>query len=183
MLVAKVTRAGALRHPKRRHLLDLVRRDAGVNFRELVRRSKLAPGTTHHHLNVLVRHGLLLERRHGCTLRFFDCHFEGGRTEAVLRREPALTELHDWLKANPRASQGSILDAMRLRGWARSTTQHRLARLVAGGAATIFLQGRYKLYTAASTALEARPPSFLLHAPTSNHHQGPEPGAWSGGLS
>jgi len=34
------------------------------------------------------------------------------------------------------------------RGWSRSTTQHRLGRLVDAGLVGIKLQGRLKLYTA-----------------------------------
>ena len=147
----------ALLNPRRRLLLDLVRQDAGVNFRELARRSNLAPAVTRHHLSVLVSNGLVVERRHGCTLRFFDCGLDEGWVEAVLRREPGLAELHDWLKSNPRASQQAVIAALRSRGWSRSTTQHRLARLVSGGAVTVFLQGRYKLYSAAPSGLQPAP--------------------------
>lgn len=152
-----------LDHPRRRLLWKLVRKDPGVNFRGLVRRAKLAPATARHHLSVLVSSQLLVERSHGCTVRFFDPDaMDEAWAEAVLRRDPALAELHDWLKANPRSPQRTVVEAMRARGWARSSTQHRLARLVAGGAATIFVQGRYKLYGAAAAE---PPPGFVLQTP------------------
>jgi predicted transcriptional regulator len=79
----------------------------------------------------------------------------------VLLREPALNALHEWIERHAGAAQREILDAMLAQGWSRSTTQHRLQRLVAGGAVELGNQGRrrtYRLRPAAPSAAAAGPP-------------------------
>ena len=140
----------ALAAPRRRHIMEAVRGNPGVAFRELSRLIGLPPGTLRHHLNVLRRAQCIVERQHGARLCFFHAESDANWVETVLRREPALAVLLDWLKLNPRVPQSDVLLAMEIQGWSRSTTQHRLSRLVDGGAATVFLQGRFKLYSSAT---------------------------------
>lgn len=55
--------------------------------------------------------------------------------------------LYEWVTTHPRAHQKEILEAMEhLHGWSRSTTQHRLGRLVDGGALALQYYGRLKQY-------------------------------------
>src|SRR5687767_8804117 len=98
-----------LNHPRRRLLLKFIRKSPGAGFREVARGAGLAPGTAPHHLTVLVRSGVVAERVHEATTRFFPAGKDGNWIEVVLRRDPALAFLHDWLKLNPRASQGDVL--------------------------------------------------------------------------
>ena len=154
--MGRLGRGEALRHPRRRLLLEFVRGDPGANFREIARRTRLDLGTVRHHLTVLVRSGWVVERAHGATVRFFDARaaHDGDWVEVVLRREPALAALHDWLKLNSGVPQSRGLEAMAARGWPRSSTQHRLARLAEAGLAQVVPQGRFLLHSAASPGAE-----------------------------
>lgn len=147
----RLSKEEALEHPRRKQIFDYIQEHPGANFREVARNTGIAAGTVRHHLNVLGRAGQIVEHAHGSTVRLFENHgrFDHNWSDLVLLREPALARLHAWLKENPGAPQKAVLEAMEPEGWSRSTTQHRLARLVDGGLATIRLQGRLKLYSAA----------------------------------
>jgi hypothetical protein len=49
---------------------------------------------------------------------------------------------------------------MEAEGWSRSTTQHRLSRLVDGGVASIRLQGRLKMYSIVDKPRLAKSPGL-----------------------
>ncbi|HUR60995.1 MAG TPA: helix-turn-helix domain-containing protein [Candidatus Thermoplasmatota archaeon] len=162
-----------LEHPRRRRIFDYIKDHPGATFREVARGVEIATGTTRHHLTVLKRNGVIMERPHGSTTRFFENHgkFEATWNSVVLLREPALKQLHDWLLANPEVPQKDVLEAMAGHGWSRSTTQHRLQRLVEGGMAELRLQGRLKIYKVSAQKPRAGPglfvPSPMLGATTS----------------
>ncbi|HUR63889.1 MAG TPA: winged helix-turn-helix transcriptional regulator [Candidatus Thermoplasmatota archaeon] len=146
-----------LEHPRRRSIYEYIQAHPGANFREIARGVGSATGTTRHHLTVLKRNGAVMERAHGATTRFFENHgkFEATWPSVVLLREEPLRQLHDWLAMHPGAAQKEVLEAMAQAGWSRSTTQHRLQRLVAGGAVELRPQGRLKMYrTSAPSPLE-----------------------------
>lgn len=140
----------ALEHPRRRRIFDYIRHQPGANFREVSRNTGIAAGTVRHHLNVLARSDIIVEHQHASTVRLFENidAFRHSWADQVILREPALAELYEWLHANPASPQRGALEAMLERGWSRSTTQHRLGRLVDAGLVGIKLQGRLKLYTA-----------------------------------
>ncbi|MHB1260924.1 MAG: helix-turn-helix domain-containing protein [Thermoplasmatota archaeon] len=171
-------------HPRRRSLLAFVHDNPGAGFREIARKTGIPPGTARHHLTILMHSGMIVELPHGNTKRFFanDEHHEESWSTTVLLRDPALAVLHAWLKDNRMASQRHVIEAMQRNRWSRSTTQHRLQRLVTGGAASIQLQGGLRLYsaipTSASWTLRESESPIHLHASINNNHQGPEPGAW-----
>ena len=150
-LFTRLSKEQALEHPRRRAIFEHVQRNPGTSFRETARVVGIAAGTVRHHLNVLQRAGMVVERPHGATVRFFENHgkHDADWVEVVMLREPALRLLFDWLKQHPKSPQTAILEAMEVHGWSRSTTQHRLSRLVDAGLATIRLQGRYKMYSVA----------------------------------
>jgi DNA-binding transcriptional ArsR family regulator len=144
-----------LANPRRKALLDEIVQHPGATFRELVRRSSIPAGTARHHLTILKRSGLIVEHGHKATRRFFENHgkFDLSWQQVVALREPELKELHAWLVARPGwHSQKEVIAGMSVLGWSRSTTQHRLARLVAHGAVSLRLQGRLKMYSPAPTA-------------------------------
>src|SRR5688572_20993993 len=117
-----VSTSDALESSRRRQLLAFVTDNPGIHFRELSRRADFGAGAVRHHLNVLRRTGLVIERAHGATTRFFHVdasHNEDWR-EVVLRRNVDLATLHDWLKLNPQTSQSEVLETMSALGWARS---------------------------------------------------------------
>jgi DNA-binding transcriptional ArsR family regulator len=157
----RLTKEQALEHPRRRRIFEYIQENPGANFREVARRTGIAAGTVRHHLNVLARSDIIAEHQHGSTVRLFEnlSKFQANWADHVLLREPSLGELYDWLKANPGAPQKAVLEGMEPQGWSRSTTQHRLSRLVDGGLATIRLQGRLKIYTALDRSSNPPAPS------------------------
>lgn len=134
-----------LQHPRRKAIHDYVVAHPGATFREVAREVRLPAGTARHHLSSLKRAGLLVEHPFHASVRFFENHGKYAKTwrETTVRRDPALAELEAWLNAHPGAAQKDILDAMeQANGWSRSTTQHRLARLVAEGLVHATASGR-----------------------------------------
>ncbi len=145
-LFTRISGEEALKHPKRQQLHQFIQENPGSNFRELLRGTEMAAGTARHHLTILRRAGLTTEERHKGTLRFFD-GVQANWQAVVLLREPELRKLHGWIEANPGAMQRAILDhAVGQWGWSRSTTQHRLGRLVDGGLLDFAHVGRRKVY-------------------------------------
>lgn len=154
-LFTRMTKENAMDHPNRRKLYDAIQADPGIGFREVARRAGLAAGTARHHLNVLCRHGLVQEERHRFTQRFFPASIRLDPVvvaRGVLLREPQLARLHAVVEANAWITQSDLIDLMaREVGWTRSTTQHRLARLVSGGLVQVRQQGRFQLHAVAGT--------------------------------
>lgn len=148
-LFTRLSKQEALEHPKRQSIFAYVQEHPGANFREVARSTGIAAGTVRHHLTVLERAGHLVERQHLGTVRLFENHgkFDHNWADVVFLREPPLAQVHDWLKEHVGSPQKSVLEAFEKQGWSRSTTQHRLARLVEGGLVSIRLQGRLKIYS------------------------------------
>lgn len=148
-LFTRLSKQEALEHPKRQRIFAYIQEHPGANFREVARQTGIASGTVRHHLTVLERAGHLVEHAHQGTVRLFENHgkFDHNWADLVLLREPPLAQVNDWLKANPASPQKDVLEAFERLGWSRSTTQHRLARLVDGGLVSIRLQGRLKIYS------------------------------------
>lgn len=152
-LFTRMTKEQAMDHPNRRKLYDAIQADPGIGFREVARRAGLAAGTARHHLNVLARHGLVQEERHRFTQRFFPASARldpAAVARGVLLREPQLARLHAVVAANAWITQSDLIGLMgREEGWTRSTTQHRLSRLVSGGLVQVRQQGRFQLHAVA----------------------------------
>lgn len=161
----RLSKDQALEHPRRKAIFEYVQLHPGANFREIARNTGIAAGTVRHHLNVLGRSDIIVEHQHGSTVRLFEnqARFQQNWADLVLLREPPLGQLHAWLKEHPASPQKAVLEGMDAHGWSRSTTQHRLARLVEGGLATIRLQGRLKIYSVVDR--NAPPPPNLLQRP------------------
>lgn len=168
-LFTRLTKDQALEHPRRKQIFEYIQQHPGANFREVARNTNIAAGTVRHHLNVLERSELVVEHAHGSTVRLFENHgrFQHNWSDLVLLREPALGKLHEWLKAHPNSPQKAVLEGMEAEQWSRSTTQHRLSRLVDGGVVAIRLQGRLKMYSVIdrSAAPPPRPPGLLQPFP------------------
>jgi predicted transcriptional regulator len=158
-LFTRLTKEQALEHPRRKQIFEYIQQHPGANFREVARNTGIAAGTVRHHLNVLERSGQVVEHSHGSTVRLFENHgkFDQNWSDLVLLREPALGKLHEWLKAHPNSPQKAVLEAMEAEQWSRSTTQHRLSRLVEGGVVSIRLQGRLKMYSVVEKPVGPRP--------------------------
>lgn len=149
-LFTRLDMDSALEHPNRRALFDYIDENPGTTFRELIRATGLAAGTARHHLAVLTRCDVLIERPFGQTLRYFHCDQEqiGDWDAVVVLREPDLDRMYRWLLDHPDVMQREILDAAESWGWRRSTAQHRLRRLVENDLALVRHLGRSKAYRA-----------------------------------
>ncbi len=149
-LVASRSQARPLDHPNRRKIADFVRDHPGATFREVLRGTGVPAGTARHHLAVLAKERIVTQHGHRQTLRFFENHgrFDRSWNTVVLLREPDLKRLHDWLLGHPDTMQGDIVESASTWGWSRSTTQHRLGRMVAEGLIEVTVHGRRKHYTA-----------------------------------
>ncbi|MEA3189728.1 MAG: hypothetical protein QOD77_310 [Thermoplasmata archaeon] len=159
-LFTRFSKEKALENENRRGLYEAILQNPGIPFRELVRRSQVAAGTARYHLTVLVRAGLVVEKSHHNLLRFFENHgkYEATWAQVGLLRDASLRQLHEWMQASGPRPQKDILAAWEAQGWSRSTTQHRLRRLVQDGLLQVVEHGRYKVYQVA-----APPRSF--HSP------------------
>ncbi len=147
-LFTRLSPERALEHPRRRAIHGFVIDNPGTNFRDIVRETGVSSGTVRHHLTILERSGHLMERQFGGTVRFFENHgrYNATWSTVALLREPDLADLYNWLEAHPGSFQKDVLTGMEEQGWSRSTTQHRVSRLVDGGAVSMKTQGRWKCY-------------------------------------
>jgi predicted transcriptional regulator len=148
-------------HPRRAAIAAYVLDNPGATFREVAGSQALAAGTCRHHLNILTRSKVLVERRHGAAVRFFENHGKYDQTwiQVVALREPGLDEVHAFIATHQRVSQKSILNHFEDLGRSRSTTQHRLARLERHGTLTSRFQGRWKFYSILETKAPDQTPA------------------------
>lgn len=126
----------ALDHPRRRALYGYVAAHPGGAIREATRATGIPNGTAIHHLGRLLRDRILVCRRHGHSHRLFPASQATAEDQlmTIVLREPQVSAVYEWVKAHPQTSQKTILDAMAaLHAMPRSTTQHRLARLLRHG--------------------------------------------------
>ncbi len=148
-LLTRLPPEKALENENRKKLYAYIKERPGATFREVLRGTGVPAGTARHHLTVLARSQVIVERSHRATLRFFENHgrFDEDWESVVFLREPELRQVHEWLAAQDEPIQKDLLaHAERAWGWSRSTTQHRLHRLVEGGLVEVQPQGRRKVY-------------------------------------
>lgn len=140
----------ALENKNRQKLYSYIQEAPGTTFREILRETDMPSGTARHHLDVMTRSEMIVEHRHRSTLRYFENHgmFDDDWHVVVFLREPELAKVHAWVRDNPDEFQKSLLEhAESVWGWHRSTTQHRLARLVDAGLVRYRQAGRRKFYS------------------------------------
>jgi DNA-binding transcriptional ArsR family regulator len=140
-------------HPRRRAIQEYLIAKPGAGFRELMRGTGSSSASLRRHLEILKQTGHIVEQKHGRSRRFMPVgiHFEQ-RNSTILLREQTLAELHSLVERNPWLAQSEIMDlAARDLAHSRSTTQHRLGRLLKGGLLTVRRTGRYRLYAVAGS--------------------------------
>ncbi len=119
---------------RRTTIMAYVEANPGQSFRALSRGTRIPTGTLTHHLGVLKRHGRLAERPLGIRRLFYPADaVVSDPVAATMNLEPTLGALHAFVAANGSVMQNVVLAAFEAQGWPRSTTQHRLGRLVAVG--------------------------------------------------
>lgn len=149
LAVRQPSDGGAEEHPRRRLLRQAIQTNPGINFRALGRYTGLPAGSLAHHLRMLKREGVFVEGQLGFRRIFYPAGMPVPKPgEATMAREPALSSLRDWLARQGQCTQRQLLDAMQAQGWPRSTSQHRVGRLVALGLANERRSGRFVIYEA-----------------------------------
>lgn len=121
---------------RRQLILQAIVAHPGANVYDLVQATAFGRSTLRHHLPALVKAGKVTEHPD----RSIACYFESGRftaqqrTLVVLRKQPALGQLYDWIQANPGNTTRQVYDhAGQAWGWAATSTEHRLMRLLEAG--------------------------------------------------
>lgn len=140
-------------HPRRRAILDYIRDRPGAGFREVMRATKTSSSILRRHLELLKLTGKIIEERHGRSRRFLPKGVRDATPmEAILLREEPLARVYALVERNPWLSQGDIMDlAARELAYSRSTTQHRLGRLLRGGLLQVRRQGKFLLHAVKSS--------------------------------
>lgn len=153
-------------HRRRTGLFELVCGEPGLTFREVERRLGWGNGVTRHHLDVLVAEGHIVARRHLNTVRYFENHgrFDHDWQSVVHRRDPGNRWLLDVLQEAPR-TQGEVVALAAQRGWSRSATQRKLARLVADGLVVARPDGNGRRYAVIPVPAPAPQPARWQTAP------------------
>ncbi|MGB1586467.1 MAG: winged helix-turn-helix transcriptional regulator [Thermoplasmatota archaeon] len=148
-LLTRLPPEKALENANRKALYAYILDHPGATFREVLRGTGIPAGTARHHLSVLCRSNMIVEHGHRSTLRFFENHgrFDATWQSIVLLREHPLSKVYQWLKDHPGSIQRELLEHAEAKWqWSRSTTQHRLARLIDGGLVDVQHMGRRKMY-------------------------------------
>jgi len=70
-LFARLRRQDVLDLKSRRSVMDVLRAQPGIHFRELLRALPMGSGSLHYHLSVLEKEGFIVARRDGIYRRFF----------------------------------------------------------------------------------------------------------------
>jgi len=158
-LFTKMRPEKAVENDARRAIRDYVAGNPGATFRELRGVTGLKSALLNHHLRVLKGGGLIHEQGHGASRRFLPPGLtsEEQRMKAILLREEPVNEVYELVRRHPWLAQGDLLDlAARELGFSRSTTQHRLGRLVKAGLLVVRHEGRFKLHAVAEAPASFR---------------------------
>lgn len=122
-MYSRLGRPDALKHPRRRLILEYVERNPGARFHQIKNDLSLPHGVLVHHLRVLRRHGLLLEELKTRQRRF---RTPGQRPEQAL--QPEACELLELVRKQPGLTMREA--AIEL-GWTRRKTGYWIGHLEA----------------------------------------------------
>lgn len=125
----------------RRRIADAVAAKPGVHMRELQRGLGMSAGTLEYHLHVLVREGVLAQRRQGRYTRYYVAAQVGRREKDVLAllRQEVPRRICAQLLMKPDQSHGELLAHFAL---APSTLSFHLKKLVQGELVDARREGR-----------------------------------------
>jgi DNA-binding MarR family transcriptional regulator len=130
-MYARIAPHEVLQNPSRAILVELLRANPGMHFRELMRKGQLAPGALSHHLQILERSGVVTKAEyHG-----FACYFLVGEdpkiviANAVLRAPTARWILGE-VKKRPGVTATILASERHVHG---SSILHHVRRLVEAG--------------------------------------------------
>lgn len=119
-------------------VLAAVRAAPGSVLRSLAATTDLHPNVVRGHAQVLCDQGHVELRRTGSRILVYPtevapAHGKRALATAMELRLEEQQRLLAFIKQNPGLDQAGIVKAAQVWGWARSTTQHRLGRLVQAG--------------------------------------------------
>lgn len=129
-------------------VLEAIRREPGRSLRSISRATGVHPTAVRGHVNRLARTGQLREFRVSATRSRFYAGETAPSDLAVDHelRQAGQPQLLSWIARNPGATQLDLLAHTQSLGWSRSTTQHRLKRLVEQGLVATSRHGKYNHY-------------------------------------
>lgn len=145
----------ALEQETRRRIFDHVAAHPGQHMRELQRQLAMSAGTLEYHLHVLVREGLLAERRQGRYVRYFVAAQVGRQEKDVLGllRQAVPRKLCALLLMHPDQSHGELLRQFQL---APSTLTFHMKKLTEAGLVEARREGRETRYKVAQPDVVGR---------------------------
>jgi DNA-binding transcriptional ArsR family regulator len=130
-----------LEQESRKRIVEQVSAHPGTHMRELQRRLDMSAGTLEYHLHLLVREGVLAQRRQGRYTRYYMASQVGRREKDVLAllRQDIPRRLCARLLMQPGQSHGELLQHFPI---APSTLSFHLKKLVDGGLVESHREGR-----------------------------------------
>lgn len=128
LLFTRIRPPEALANQRRRVIYETIQRTAGLSIAALVRRTGLARSTVDHHVNVLVRVGLIERLPLGKSVRLFPRGVDlASRRGLAVLQDSCSQSICELVAATPGITQTNILDA--LAEIPRSSVQFQLKRL------------------------------------------------------
>ena len=132
-------------------VLQAISRSPGLSLRAIGRATGLHIGVVRGHVHRLTKQRRIAQRRHGARILAYPRPSapKDDRRAVAADQELRLEEqrrLLAFIAGRPALTQTDILEATAQWGWARSTTQHRLGRLIKAGLVKSRRRGREKLY-------------------------------------
>lgn len=149
---SRIVPAHALRHPRRKSILDFVEANPGARIREAMRGTGLPNGPFRHHLAILESQGMLMRHRIGGRVLLARPGMSAADISILsLQRDPISRALLAWIRQNPLQKYGAIVNSAK-GTWRQSRVEKRLTSLVrAGIVEKVGSPARYRIARAAIT--------------------------------
>lgn len=129
----------------RRHVYDTIVTYAGTHFRDIVKKSKLAVGTVRHHITILKKEKLIIEKRDNNHLIYFPREIEIKNKELlILLRQKILRDILLQIYINKRINHEILSQELEL---SSSTLSWNLKKLIDKGIIEIERKGRKSYFT------------------------------------
>ena len=116
----------------RKKIFNSIKRNPGLHFRELQRRTKIATGSLQYHLEFLLKRHLIKSEKKGKFVRYYSTRGPqlGGQEKTMaLLRQPSLRKITLFLLTKKRANNEKIAAAV---GLSPSTVSWHMLKLVQG---------------------------------------------------
>lgn len=146
-----------IEHPARREILELIRKEPGIQLGRLCELTGLGTSTVVYHVRRLERCHAVVSKRHGRGRHFYENggSFDREQKDALaILQNDRTRDIAEYIRANPGTMQKSILEAM---GISSSLAVWHLKRLVATGVVDARRRGRVVHYVYLGAERRVRP--------------------------